>query len=179
MEYNIGISIKDNRRDLTITNRFRYNNKIRIQYKCNVCGYDCGQCYVRGKYAESTSYCSSQFSRGDGCACCARKVIVPEINSIYATNPELVNYFKNIEDTKHYSIFSNKKSIFVCPECGCEKEMIISNFAKRGFSCPICSDKFSYGEKFLYSLFTELKLNFVKEFCKTQADWCNKFRYKF
>lgn len=182
--YKIGDHIKDNKRDFILTEHRKvfdknHNSSSYYKYKCNKCGYDCSGGYRAGQYISETWYTSSQLSRKDACTCCSGKTIVPNINSIYATRKELVKYFENEEDSKRYGLFSNQKIKLKCPCCGTKKTMIISNFTKRGFACPICSDKFSLGERIMYYLLLYIDVGFIKELTKTTFEWCKNFRYDF
>lgn len=182
--YKIGEHITDEKRDFVLTKHKKVldknnNSASYYQYKCNKCGYNCSGGYRSGNLILETWYSSSQLARKDLCSCCSGRTIVPEINSIYATNRELVKYFENEEDAKKYAIFSNQKAKFKCPYCGAKKELLISNFSKRGFSCPICSDKFSLGERIIYHLLINFNVDFIKELSKTTFKWCKNFRYDF
>lgn len=57
--------------------------------------------------------------------------------------------------------------------------MFITNFIKRGFSCPKCSDKIPIGEKIMYCVLDSLNIDFIKELSKTTLKWCGKYRYDF
>lgn len=178
--YKIGDHIKDSERDFILTRKYSDLSSTKYQYKCNICGYDCNQVgYKRGKEISETWFFSSQIARKDKCSCCSNKIIIPDINSIYATNKELLPYFKDVKDSKKYSLKSNDKIIFKCPDCGTEKEMIIANFSKRGFCCPCCSDKISIGEKIIYCLLDYLKIDFIKETTSNILPWSESFRYDF
>lgn len=180
--YNIGDNFCDENRNYTLINKFvdcNKNSKAFYQYKCNVCGYDCGSGYRKGKYVNNIWIPSSQISRGDGCSCCANKIVVTDINSIFATRKDLLKYFKNIDDAKIYSENSNVYVDLVCPDCGTEKRMLLTNFVRRGFSCPKCSDKISIGEKMIYCLLDALGINFVKELSSSVFKWCENYRYDF
>lgn len=178
--YKVGNRIKDSDRDYVLTKKYSDSSSTKYQYKCNMCGYDCNQIgYKGGKEILETWFSSSQIARGDRCSCCSNKIIIPNINSIYATNKELLPYFKDINDSKKYSLKSNNKIIFKCPDCGTEKEMIIANFSKRGFCCPCCSDKISIGEKIIYCLLDYLNVDFIKETTNHILPWSKKFRYDF
>ena len=98
---------------------------------------------------------------------------------IYVTNPEMIKYFVNIEDTYKYSYGSHKKVLCKCPICGFEKEIRISSLYKYGFSCPRCSDGISYPEKFMINLLKQLNIKFIWQYSKTNKEWCNKYRYDF
>ena len=38
MNYNIGDRIKDEKRDITLTDLRRYNGRLQYKYTCNICG---------------------------------------------------------------------------------------------------------------------------------------------
>jgi len=66
----------------------------------------------------------------------------------------------------------------VCPNCGYEKETIISNLGSNRFHCPRCSDGLPYPEKFLFSFLEQLlNKSFQKQLTKTTFKWCNKYKY--
>lgn len=96
--------------------------------------------------------------------------------SVYDLYPEMVKYFKNIEDSKVLSHTTLQKVNLICVECGCEKQMRVNNFINRGFKCDKCSDKISIPEKFCIYLFKELGLEFNTQ--KIMSWSCGK-RYDF
>lgn len=55
----------------------------------------------------------------------------------------------NKEDGMKYSHGSNKYVDCKCPNCGFEKQVMVSNLCRKGFKCPICSDGISYKEKYI------------------------------
>ena len=181
--YKIGDNFYGNNRNYTITNckkiQYKCGEKKKYQYTCNICGYDCSEGYRKGKFVYSIWIEGSQLSRGDKCSCCSNKIVVPNINSIYATRKELIPFFKDINDSKKYCENSNTEIILKCPDCETEKKMLIPNFIRRGFSCPKCSDKISIGEKIMYCVLASLKVDFVKELSNKFFPWCQKYRYDF
>lgn len=176
MEYNIGDTIKDDNRDLTIIDKKFEKRSWLYKYRCNICGYDCCDGYHGGKPVSGQWYKDRDFEvLHKGCRCCNKRIIVPEINSIAATNPELCKYFINGDEYK-YSISSPLKTTVVCPDCG---ELIpdktISTIISHGACCPVCSSSRPIGERIVYAVFEYLDVNFKKEF---QFDGSNK-RYDF
>ena len=175
----IGQIFKDNKRNLIIIDReykqsmYYKNTQLKYyKYKCNKCKYDEG--WIEEK----------DLLHGQGCGCCNGKVVVKGINDISTTNPEMVKYFANIEDSYNYTYSSGERINFKCPNCGFEKEMIISNLYKFKFSCPNCSDGVSYPEKFIYNLLKQLKENnqlkdFVWQYTKINNKWVDSYRYDF
>lgn len=102
-----------------------------------------------------------------------------QCNCITLTNPELVKYFVNIEDTKKYSAHSRTIVDFKCPNCGFIKPMEISRFTVQGFSCNRCSDGISYPEKIMHSVLEQLNIEFITQLSKTTFKWCKSYKYDF
>ena len=169
MNYNVGDRICDDKRDLTITHKQifgeKYKTKTYYKYTCNICGYDCSTAYRYGKIIDDLWMSNWQITRGDGCSCCRGITVSSTINSISKLRPELVKYFTNKEDASKYSISSNERVNFTCPEChNYSKNMTIFDFVRNGFSCPKCSDNLSLGEKIMYLLLSDLGVEFIKEY---------------
>jgi hypothetical protein len=75
--------------------------------------------------------------------------------------PYLLKYFKNgFQEAKEYASGSNYKHELHCVNCGFEKQMIISNFTKQGFTCPNCSSNISFPERFTSSLLDEMGFDY-------------------
>jgi hypothetical protein len=185
---NIGDTLCDEKRNYTITDRKtdrKYKDgkliswKTKYKYKCNICGYDCSHGYRGGKYLEDIWVDVTQVTRGDRCACCYNRVIVPEINSIYALRKDLLPYFQDINEAKMYSVYSNVTVHLKCPFCGEKKDMLLTNFVQQGFSCPKCSDNMPLGEKMIYCILNELGVDFVKEMNNKTCFWAKNYRYDF
>ena len=123
--YKIGESIIDNNRNITIIDvkHEAKSNGHKIwfyKYKCNKCGFDCGEHYKNGvKYVD---YWTTQDNilRGKGCACCSNRIIVPYINSILSQQNDygwILEYFPNPEDASKYPLnYSKKLYKRVCSE---------------------------------------------------------------
>lgn len=168
----IGGKFIDNNRNIVITDRnFIPDSKGTLRkmynYHCNVCGWNDG------------IIDEGHLLNGVGCSCCAKSVVVFYVNDIYTTNPELVKYFKNTEDTHKTTSCSKKKFVMVCPNCKNEQLCSTETLVKSGFSCKKCGDGISYGEKFVYSLLKELNVDFITQLSHTTFDWCGKYKYDF
>lgn len=180
MDFNIGDIIKDEKRDLTITDKAYFTQGNRrawyYKYRCNVCGYGCEGGYLGGVLKKAAWFSKQQLGeKQSGCPCCTHKLIVPHINSIRTTNQELSKYFMNNEDIK-YAVYSGERVDLRCPFCGTIKEnMVISSLARQGFACPVCHDKISIGERIIYYILNYFGLNFKKEFMFENNQW----RYDF
>jgi very-short-patch-repair endonuclease len=109
--------------------------------------------------------------RNIGCKiCCPSPTkVVKEINSVYATNYELVEYFKNKEDSWKYSKGTHEKVWFKCPDCGYEKKVPIYTFIAQGISCPKCGDGNSLPQKTMFNVLSQLNIEFETEY---SPKWC-------
>ena len=115
---------------------------------------------------------------GHGCPVCANHVIIKGINDIATTSPELVCFFKNIEDAYTHSENSSEKVKVVCPFCMSEKYMYISELNKYGrVTCDKCCDGISYPNKFAHELFSQLSNQYIKYDYEFSPEWAGKLRY--
>lgn len=57
-------------------------------------------------------------------------------------------YITDVDKAKSIRTGSNSKIVLTCDICRTEKEMIVSDIKRYGFSCPICSKNTSYPELF-------------------------------
>lgn len=92
---------------------------------------------------------------------------VNEGNSL-SNEPHVLNYLKNKEVAKTLHRKSGKKVEVLCKKCGYEKEIVVHDLVKYGFSCPFCTEGISFPERFMASL---LKINNIHyEFQKSFVD---------
>lgn len=138
------------------------------------------KCYQVRCLTDNYIYEVDEYSLNKGysrCAVCKNIKIIPSINDIATTHPHLIKYFANKEDSTKYSYGSNKKCVFRCPICGEEKTMTISEFVIDGFSCPFCSDGWSYPNKFAHELFSQLSNQLTLYDYEYSPDWAGKYKY--
>lgn len=165
----VGKSIDDYGRDMTITDReYRKdkNGKKKKWYKyhCNKCGW------TEGWTTEHS------LIKGVNCACCTNQVVVKGINDIATTAPWMVKYFVNKEDCHKYTKCSDKEALIKCPDCGRTKLIKVKSlYVYKSISC-ICSDGFSYPEKFVYEFLNQIKIKFNYQYLD---DWTNNKKYDF
>ena len=180
MEYNVGNTIKDTKRNITLTRSRRRNGRLEYQYKCNICGYDCGESFRDGKFEKEywLDFSHLKYSQ-TGCSCCSGRAVVSGINNVGYTHPSIAKYFVNDIDKLKYTYGSTKKIEVACPFCHSVKKIQICNLTASGFKCPICSDNMSLGEKIFYLLLQSLHIPFVKEFSSKEDSWTGRYRYDF
>lgn len=83
------------------------------------------------------------------CPCCKGGIVIKGYNTFGDMFPDLIKYFKNKEDAFSHSYGSGEKVEMKCPDCGAEFTITLNHLSKRGFSCPICSDKVSFPNRIL------------------------------
>ena len=170
-KYEIGELIKDDKRELLLTDREYYQAKTqykkRYRYTCLKCGWQDG-------WVEE-----SNLNKGNGCACCRGFVVVPGINDIATTNPEIVKYLVNQNNAKQYTRGDRDLLTCKCLDCHLIKEISVQDLIRYGFVCPRCGDGMSYPEKVIYSVLEQLNINFITQLSKKTFAWCQQYYYDF
>lgn len=133
----------------------------KIRFRCNIDGYEW--------YAIPYTPLG-----GHGCPCCTGVVCVENINSVYKLRSDLIKYFKNEQDAKTHTVKSGNWVQCICPNCGLEKRIKVSNLANYAFHCDRCSDKISFPNRFIANLLK--KINIVYEL-ERSFEWSKKKRY--
>lgn len=72
-------------------------------------------------------------------------------------HPDKISLFKDQKEAFMFLPYSHKRTTFICPKCGTEKEMIIDNAIHRNFFCKICNDKISMPNKMIRDIGFQLK----------------------
>lgn len=195
-DYKIEIATRliNNNRDLFITDKktitrynkdktFKCNDKM-YKYKCNKCGFDCGEHYVSEELINELWVEESHLLvQKQGCACCnGNHITVEGINSIPITTPWMISYFQGgYNEAKKYKKCSIQKIYPICPDCGrikSKKIKISDIYVNHKIGCN-CSDSLPYTEKLMYSVLEQLDLDFKTQLSKTIFNWCKNYRYDF
>lgn len=170
--YKVGDVIKDEKRDLTITSiiitkNHKNQNAVGYKYKCNKCGFDCGEHYKDGVYYNEYILTQRNLRRGTGGICCCKNkhAVVTKKNSISVTDKYLVDDYGLDENfAEKHSIGSGKKGKFTCKDCGNSKLLLVSDVrVNKSIFCN-CGDGFSYPEKFMNSLLKQLEISFETQY---------------
>lgn len=114
--------------------------------------------------------------KGRGCPVCNKRIIVRGVNDFCTTHGELVKYLKNPNEGYENFYGSAKKTVLKCPNCGFEKQMSFNALTEKGFSCPLCSDGVSFGEKYVASVLNQLEVEFETQ---KRFLWLNDRFYDF
>lgn len=146
---------------VTIIKYIRGNKNVKVYvYLCPICGYI-------GERSEAN------FKAGQGCAVCnGNKTVIKGINDIATTDPWMMEWLVNKEDSYVYKSQSHKEIYFKCPSCGCKKKRRIDHFYKERLGC--CSDGLSYPNKFIFNILQQLSIKFKTEY---NSKWTNSKRY--
>jgi hypothetical protein len=81
-------------------------------------------------------------------------------NCLWATHPEIAKLLKYPDSGYELSYGSDKKEVFICDKCGHEQSKSVWSVVNFGLTCSRCADGYSYPEKFLISLLSDLNLEF-------------------
>lgn len=84
--------------------------------------------------------------RGQQCAVCTNRKVLPGVNDVATTRPDLVKYFKHQDESTQYTSGSEKVIDVICPECGYQDKIRIGNLSRFGFACNGCYEN-KYGRK--------------------------------
>lgn len=141
--------------------------KKAYKYKCTICGYDCGEYYIKGKYNTEHKIIESNLKQGSGCVICSRNgFVAPEINSIHALTPFAEEFLIDKEDAFKYAPRSSSLIQCRCPDCGKEYIRRCDKLTNYGVAC-VCGDGFSYPEKFIFNLLSQLNIEFRPQYYLT------------
>lgn len=120
---------------------------------------------------------NNRHNKNSGCPFCSNMKVLIGFNDMWTTNPVLASLLLNPEDGYKYMQNSTESSIWKCPECESvienKKVMSINRF---GLTCPRCSDKIHFPEKFMYNLLKEADIDFVYD---ESRKWSEGKRYDF
>ena len=120
----------------------------------------------------------SGFYENPQCPYCneSTKKLIEGYNDLATVRPDLVKYFKDKELTKKIKPQSNKKVDLICPYCGHEKKMMVSNLYKEGFYCDICNDGISFPNKVIRNLLKDESV--YPQINKLEFEWSPKWEKK-
>lgn len=170
VKHEIGERLVSDKRDITIIDIKRnYSNNFGLvdhsyKFKCNKCGFDCGEHYRKGEKRDDYWMLKGNIEQGQGCPCCANQVTVTDINSIFKTDKWMIDLGLDEEFAKRNTKSCARTSIAICPICGKKRKVKISDMYRlKTISCN-CGDGFTYPEKFINSILTQLNIDFQTEY---------------
>lgn len=114
--------------------------------------------------------------KGRGCPYCSgRKPWVGETD-MWATRPDMAKLLRNHDDGYKYTYSSHQILDWICPICGNIIQVTPNRVSQHGLYCSRCSDGFSYAEKFITSMLSQLNIEFEHE---KIFSWSDNKRYDF
>jgi predicted RNA-binding Zn-ribbon protein involved in translation (DUF1610 family) len=129
------------------------------------------------KYDHTYESCISDRNSNKNCPICSNRKIQIGFNDIWTTHPNIAKLMSNSEDGYKYTYGSKIKVNFKCPDCS---ETIIDKAINKvyanGLSCPKCSDGYSYPEKIMYGLLSQLDMDFTPQ---KIFNWAANKKYDF
>lgn len=85
-------------------------------------------------------------------------------NDLWTTDPDIAKMLKNPEEGYQLTRRSDKKTDWICPDCGCEiKQKTVNNTTMNGLVCPLCGNTRSLGHRIVNAILTELGIGFINE----------------
>lgn len=187
----IGTRFQDDKRDITIIDRKKeiitrengiHDERKYYKYKCNKCGFNGNKHYSSKdkEYKDEYWILESGLVKGVGCACCGATsyISVENINSIYKTDPWMIPIIGE-ECAKTHTHGSKDKVEVTCPDCNKKRNVklpINKIYAKRTMCCPKCGDGYSYPNKMMFNILTQLNIEFIPEY---SPDWIGLRKYDF
>lgn len=132
------------------------NRDIEINVQCNDCDFII------------SNYPKRFYSGKVFCPICEpqkmKNIFIRGVNDMWTTNPEIAQLLKDPNDGYKYTINSDVKLCFICPNCSHEIYMYPRNVKNRGLHCNYCADNLSYPNKFIRSLLKLLNISFQLEY---------------
>jgi hypothetical protein len=142
-------------------------SKIRVKHQ------KCGTVFTRSAATllnVSGCKCPACFGSNNG------GVLDIGVNDIHTLRPDLGKYLLNPDDAYKYSPYSDKKIEWKCPDCEYVFKRKIGSVSLHGFSCKLCGNKTSYGERFIMALLDTLNVEYIPQF---MPQWVDHSRYDF
>lgn len=130
----------------------KYDTNKMVKVKCDKCG--------NLKWIKESLINSGKGS----CEYCSNQKVKVGKNDLFTTHPEIINYLKNKNDSHKYTHGTQSYVQCVCPICGSEKKVSVSNLCSNGFHCGVCSDGISLPNKFIRNILKELNIEFISEY---------------
>lgn len=109
------------------------------------------------------------------CPYCSNKAVKQGVNDLATLRPDLVQYFKSVDDAKDVVLQSGKTVELECPDCHTIKRIKVQTLVCDGFHCLYCNSIASYPNKFCRALLTALPVEeYEFEYIR---DWTQGRRY--
>lgn len=156
------------------------NGKLWKKYKikCNNCGFDSGGHYVNKEYKEE--YWATEYYIKCPCCCSPSRITVTEINSIWKTEPWMIDMGIDEEIAKTISKGHNGEVNVKCRYCGKINKIKCSNlYTRRNCPCTCIVSNISYPERLMIEVLKDLNIEFIFQLSKSTFEWCENKLYDF
>lgn len=119
-----------------------------------------------------------------GCPYCSKtkKKILVGYNDMWTTHPERAKYLKNPDDGFKYTYNTTHPLEWKCINCHHCFTKAPSHWVfdiNEKFKCPNCKDGFSYPEKFISNMLSQIGVSYITQLSCTTFEWCERYRYDF
>lgn len=173
-KYNIGDIILDRS---TVLDKILIDKQHK-NYKTKVVGYRLKCLKDNYEYDIEENVLNTLTKNGTvGCPACASRIVIPEVNSLAALLPDIIDWFEDKTIPYKTPRFSNEEFEIKCPYCGTKKKIRPMNL-KDHIPC-ICGDGFSYPEKLFAALLNQLNIDYIYQLSKKHFEWCEKYKFDF
>lgn len=157
---NIGKTFINYKNNFTIIDRKKIKGYKYYKYHCNICSYE--------DWIQESNLLSKR--KNFGCSSCSGKKTILGFNTIWDKARWMCDLGVSKYDAKNHTLNSHEKIKVICPLCKNEKYISIAKIYNYKSICCICSDGYSYPEKFMYSLLKQLNIDFITQYSPTYLE---------
>ena len=162
-KFKVGETVKN----ILITSQTRYLKERAYNGICQICG-------DTSVYIER-----SLLYNNIPCHVCNKKVVKKGFNDLATTDPWMVEYFVNKDESTMYFPNSCKKVLMKCPICGTERMTYIHSLKSRGHIACKCKYKMSEPEYIINNMLEQLDIDSIYQATSLIIPWAKKYRYDF
>lgn len=171
-KYAPGDKIHEGNTDITIIRAFR-----KSAYRKKAYEYICNKCHQKNIVEEYN------ISDKGVCPVCAGKIVVQGINDIATTAPWMIKYLPDPQIAYTHTHSSHDAYYMICPFCkrkSSHKIHIGTLYRTHSIGC-VCSDGYSYPNKFMHSVLEQLKeARQIQEFiAEWSPEWLGRKAFDF
>lgn len=107
-----------------------------------------------------------EYTKKNLCICqkCSGVRLYVGKNDLWTTDPKIAKMLKHPEDGYRLTRRCDKKTDWMCPDCGFEiKQKTVNNTIINGLVCPLCGNTRSLGHRLVNAVLAELNIDFLNE----------------
>lgn len=129
-----------------------------------------------GTYHDFQMTPNSMLSQKYNCPCCSGYQVAIGYNDFNTRRPDLSKFLANYDDGFKYTEWSGSCVDWKCPDCGNIINKKIAYVSNYGLTCPRCNDGYSYPNKFIYNILSQIENTLEHLEREYRPEWC-KFTY--